>query len=110
MNNLPVEILAFWILIGGFIGGFLQMMFALVDDDKLSFKVTLWYAMVFYENNVDRLNFSGLIIAIVVMSLLLLPGYVLIFSITCLYKAFCKLWGAYKYVFSKNRSNVKKWR
>ena len=108
MNNLPVEILAFWILIGGFIGGFVQMMFALGDDDELSFKVAFWYAMVFYKNNEDRLNSFGLTIVIVVMSLLLLPGYILIFFITCLYKAFYKLWGAYKYVFRKNRSNVKK--
>lgn len=101
MDNLPMGILAFWILIGGFIGGFVQMMFALCDDDKLSFKTAFWYAMVFYENNEDRLNSAGLTIVIVEMSLLLLPGYVLIFFITCLYRAFCKLCEAYKYVFRK---------
>ena len=94
-------ILAFWILIGGFIGGFLQMMFALTDDDELSFKTAFWYAMTFYENNEDKLNSAGLTIIIVAMSLLLLPGYALIFFITCLSKAFYKLWETYKYVFRK---------
>ena len=100
MNNLPMEILAFWILIGGFIGGFLQMMFAF-GDDELSFKTAFYYAMVFYENNEDRLNSAGLTIIIVAMSLLLLPGYVLIFFIVCLDKMFCKLWEAYKHIFRK---------
>ena len=104
MDNLPIEILAFWILIGGFIGGFLQMMFASCDDNELSFKTAFWYAMVFYENNEDRLNSAGLTIVIVAMSLLLLPGYVLIFFIVCLYKVFYKLWEAYKYVFRKDKS------
>ena len=107
MDNLPIGILVFWILIGGFIGGFLQMMFALCDDDELSFKTAFWYAMVFYENNEDRLNSAGLAIIIVVMSLLLLPGYVSIFFITCLHRAFCKLWEAYKYIFRKNQKAVK---
>ena len=94
-----MEILAFWILIGGFIGGFLQMMFAFGDD--LSFKTAFYYATVFYENNKDKLNSAGLTIVIVVMSLLLLPGYVLIFFIACLDKVFCKLWEVYKHVFRK---------
>lgn len=79
------------------------MLFALYDDDELSFKTAFWYVMVFYENNEDRLNSAGLTIIIVVMSLLLLPGYVLIFFITCLHRAFCKLWEAYKYIFKKNQ-------
>lgn len=94
-------ILPFWIFIGGFIGGFVQMMFALSEDDELSFKTAFWYVMVFYERNEDRLNSAGLTIIIIAMSLLLLPGYVLIFFVTCLYKALCKLWEAYKYVFRK---------
>lgn len=104
MDNLLVGILAFWILIGGFIGGFVQMMFALGNDDELSFKTAFWYVMTFYENNEDRLNSAGLTIIIISMSLLLLPGYVLIFFIMCLYKAFCKLWELYKYVFRKGKS------
>jgi len=99
--NLPMGILAFWILIGGFIGGILQMMFALCDDDELSFKTAFYYATVFYENNEDKLNSAGLTIVIVIMSLLLLPGYVLIFFIACLDKVFCKLWEVYKHVFRK---------
>ena len=101
MNNLLVEILAYWILIGGFIGGFVQILYAISNDNELSFKTAFCYARVFYENNEDRLNSAGLTIVIVAMSLLLLPGYVLIFFITCLYRAFCKLWKAYKYVFRK---------
>lgn len=76
------------------------MMFALYDDE-LSFKTALWYAMEFYENNEDRLNSAGLTIVIVAMSLLLLPGYVLIFFMVCTRKAFCKLWEAYKYIFKR---------
>ena len=78
------------------------MMFALCDDE-LSFKTAFWYATVFYENNEDRLNSAGLTIIIVAMSLLLLPGYVLIFFVTCLYRVFCKLWEAYKYIFRKDQ-------
>ena len=100
---MPVDILMFWIFFGGFIGGFLQILFALSNDDELSFKTAFWYATVFYENNEDRLNSAGLTIIIVAMSLVLLPGYVLIFFITCLYKAFCKLWEVYKHVFRKER-------
>lgn len=96
-----MTILALWILIGGLIGGFVQMMFALTDDNELSFKTAFWYATTFYENNEDKLNSAGLTIIIVAMSLLLLPGYVLIFFITCLSKAFYKLWETYKYVFRK---------
>lgn len=98
-----MEILAFWILIGGFIGGFVQILFALSNDDELSFKTAFWYATVFYENNEGRLNSAGLTIIIVAMSLLLLPGYVLIFFITCLYRALRKLWEVYKHVFRKER-------
>ena len=101
MNSLPIGILIFWILISGFIGGFLQIIFALCDDNELSFKTAFWYAMVFYENNKDRLNSAGLIIIITAMSLLLLPGYVLIFFIMCLYRTLCKLWKVYKYIFRK---------
>ena len=100
VNNLTMEILALWILIGGFIGGFVQILFAF-DDDELSFKTAFYYATVFYENNEDKLNSAGLTIVIVIMSLLLLPGYVLIFFIACLDKVFCKLWEVYKYVFRK---------
>lgn len=83
------------------------MMFALCDDDELSFKTAFWYAMMFYENNEDKLNSAGLTIIIVIMSLLLLPGYVSIFFITCLHIAFCKLWEAYKYIFKKNQKGSK---
>ena len=103
MDNLPVSILVLWILIGGFIGGFVQMMCAFNDYDEMSFKIAFWYVTVFYKNNKDRLNSAGLAIVIVVMSLLLLPGYVLIFFITCLHRAFCKLWEAYKYIFRKEQ-------
>ena len=79
------------------------MMFASCDDDKLSFKTAFYYAMAFYKNNEDRLNSAGLTIIIVVMSLTLLPGYVLIFFIACLDKVLHKLWEAYKYVFRKKQ-------
>ena len=108
MGDLLIGILVFWALIGSFVGGFLQILFALCDDDKLSFKTAFWYAIMFYKNNEDKLNFAGLTIVIIVMSLLLLPGSVLILFITCLYKAFCKSWEAYKYVFRKNKNDVKK--
>jgi len=96
-------ILAFWIAFGGFVGGFLQIMIASCDGDELSFKTAFWYAAVFIENNEDKLNSAGLTIIIVIMSLLLLPGYVLIFFIVCLRKALCKLWEVYKHVFRKER-------
>lgn len=98
-----MNILDFWIIIGVFVGGFFQIMFALWNDDKLSFKTPFWYVMTFYENNKDKLNSIGLIIIIVAISLLLLPGYISIFIIMCLYKAFCELWEIYKYVFRKKK-------
>ena len=79
------------------------MMFASCDDYKLSFKTAFYYATVFYKNNEDKLNSAGLTIIIIVMSLLLLPGYVLIFFIACLVKVFYKLWEAYKHVFRKKQ-------
>ena len=106
MDNLPTVILAFWILTGGLIGGFLQMMFASCYNDKLSFKTAFYYVFVFYKNNESKLNSAGLTIIIVAMSLLFLPGYVLIFFIAFLDKVFHKLWEAYKYIFRKNRSNA----
>lgn len=102
-----MNILDFWIVIGVVAGGFFQMLFALCDDDELSFKTAFWYAMVFYESNKDRLNSAGLIIVIAVMSLLLLPGYVSIFFIACLYKVLRKLWEVYKYIFRKEKKKVK---
>lgn len=82
------------------------MMFASASyDDKLSFKTAFYYAMAFYKNNEGRLNSAGLTIIVVAMSLLLLPGYVLIFFIACLDKVFCKLWEAYKYVFRKKQED-----
>lgn len=101
MDNLPMGILAVWMIFGGFIGSFLQIMFASCDGEELSFKTAFWFATVFYENNENRLNAAGLTIIIVVMSLLLLPGTVLIFFIVCLRKAFYKLWEIYKYIFRK---------
>ena len=98
-----MTILAIWILIGGLIGGFVQIMFASCDGDELSFKTAFYYVMEFYKNNEDRLNSVGLTIIIVAMSLLLLPGYVLIIFIACLHRAFCKFWEAYKYVFIKKQ-------
>jgi len=100
-------ILAFWLTLGSFVGGFLQIMIASCDD-KLSFKTAFWYVSIFYENNKDRLNSAGLTIAIVAISLLLLPGYILIFSVVCLHKVFDKLWKVYKYIFRKNRSKAAK--
>lgn len=93
--------LVFWLLVGGFIGGFLQIMLSFAEENELSFKTAFWFATMFYENNVDRLNSAGLIIIIVTMSLLLLPGSVLVLFIACLDQVLCKLWQVYKYVFRK---------
>ena len=101
-----MTILAVWILIGGLIGGFVQIMFASCDGDELSFKTAFWYVMEFYKNNEDRLNSVGLTIIIVAMSIFLLPGYVLIFFIACLNKVLYKFWEVYKYAFRKNRRRV----
>jgi len=96
-----MDILAIWILIGGFVGGLVQIILASCADEELSFETAFYYASTFYENNKDNLNSAGLIIVIVGMSLLLLPGYVLIFIAICLHKVSFKLWEAYKYVFRK---------
>ena len=98
MSNL---LLTLWLLLGGFIGGFIQTMLSFAEENELSLKTAFYFATVFYENNVDRLNYAGLTIIIVAMSLLLLPGSVLVLFIACLYQVLCKLWQVYKYVFRK---------
>lgn len=97
MDNL----LAFWILIGGFVGCTCQMLFASAEDEELSFETAFWFAKMFYINNEDYLNRAGLIIVIIILQLLILPGSILTVFIVFLQKILCKLWDGYKHIFRK---------
>lgn len=95
------SLLAFWILIGGFVGCFCQMLYASAWDEELSFETAFWFAKMFYINNEDHLNLAGLIIVIVILQLLILPGSILTVFIVSLQKILCKLWDGYKHIFRK---------
>ena len=92
-----------WLLIGGFLGGFIQMMLAFIefDEDELDYDMAFWFAVTFYQNNYEQLNRAGLIIGIMFISIIVLPGSVLIIVVTTIQKLINNLWCLYKRVFRK---------
>lgn len=94
-----------WLLLGGFFGGFIQMMIASTEDDEVGLNTAFWYAQTFYENNCEQINRAGLIIGITFISILVLPGSILIIGISAFMKLMEKLWGLYKYIFKQKEKN-----
>lgn len=94
-----------WLLIGSFFGGFVQTMIASAEDGEVGFNSAFWYAQTFYENNCEQLNRAGLIIGITFISILVLPGSILIIGISAFMKLMEKLWGLYKYIFKQKEKN-----
>lgn len=93
-----------WILFGGFIGGFIQMFLAHASNsDDLNFPDAFWFAMNFYECYEEDLNRAGLIIGVVFISLLVLPGSILIILITAFKKLLEKMWALFKYTFRRRK-------
>ena len=100
-----IDLLIGWLLIGGFLGGFIQMISAFTEYDELDYDIAIWFAATFYENNCEQLNSAGLIIGVTVISIVVLPGSVLIIALSALQKIINKLWSLYKRAFRKNDNN-----
>ena len=94
-----------WMLLGGFVGGAIQLIYAWTEIDVLSFNAAFWFARTFYENNCNQLNRAGLIIGIAFISILVLPGSILIIAVSSFIKLLNMLWSLFKYVF-KRRNKI----
>jgi len=96
-----VDLLVGWLLLGGIFGGLIQMLIASAEDDEVGFNAAFWYAQTFYENNCEQLNRAGLIIGVTFISIIVLPGSVLIIALAVIQKLINILWNLYKCVFRK---------
>lgn len=90
-----------WLIIGALIGGLVQMLFSIFENNNVSFNAALWFANEFYKWNKPQLNRAGLIIGIVLISLFCLPGSALIIVIVAIIKLMSKLWELFLYMFRK---------
>lgn len=90
-----------WILLGGLIGGIIQLLINFPED--MSYSDAFWFAMQFYDHYEKDLNRAGLIIGIVFISLLVLPGSILIILITAFNKLLEKMWTLFKYIFRRRK-------
>lgn len=95
-----------WLLLGGFFGGFIQMIIASAEDDEVGFNTAFWYAQTFYENNCEQLNCAGLIIGVTFISIIVLPGSILIIVLSAIQNLVNKLWSLYKRMFRKKEQNT----
>ena len=98
-----IHLIVAWTILGGLFGGLVQIMFAMQDTDELSFNTAFWFATHFYETYSDQINRAGIIVAIVFISVLILPGSLLIIVFATLSKLFSIFWEAFKFVFRKRR-------
>lgn len=90
-----------WLIIGGFLGGFAQVVFAFTEFEELDYDIAFWFARIFYLNNCEQLNRAGLIIGITFISIVVLPGSILIIILSAIQKLINKLWDLYKHVFRR---------
>ena len=90
-----------WLIVGALIGGLVQMLFSLFENNNVSFNAALWFANEFYKWNKSQLNRAGLIIGIVLISLFCLPGSAMIIVIVAIIKLMSKLWELFLYMFRK---------
>ena len=91
-----------WLIVGGLFGSLIQMMLAYTEIDELDYDMAFWFAITFYENNCEQLNRAGLIIGVTFISIIVLPGSILIIVLSAIQKLVNKLWSLYKHVFRKN--------
>lgn len=96
-------LLAFWLLMGAFAGGFVQIIFAYGNCEVMSFRNVFYFAERFYTDNVEQLNRAGLILGIVLISIAVLPGSVLWILICIIKSIFQGLWFAFKWIFRKRK-------
>ena len=98
-----IHVIAAWVLLGGLFGGIVQIIFAMQDTDEISYNTAFWFAAHFYETYSDQINRVGIIVAIVFISVLILPGSLLIIALVTLSKLFSAFWKAFKFVFRERR-------
>jgi len=102
----PTNWLYGWLLVGGFVGSFIQPIYAWAQIDAFSFAVAFWFARTFYENYCDQLNCAGLIIGTAFISIFVLPGSIFILVVTASIKLMNNLWNLFKYVFRRKDGEV----
>lgn len=100
-----IHLLVAWVLLGGLFGGIVQIIFSMQDTDEISYNTAFWYVTHFYETYSDQINRAGIIVAIVFISVLILPGSLLIIALVTLSKLFSAFWEAFKFVFRKRRGD-----
>lgn len=96
-----IYVIAAWVLLGGLFGGIVQIIFTMQDTDEISYNTAFWFVAHFYETYRDQINRTGIIVAIVFISVLILPGSLLIIALVTLSKLFSAFWEAFKFVFRK---------
>lgn len=101
-----IHVIAAWVLLGGLFGGIVQIIFAMQDTDEISYNTAFWFVSHFYETYSDQINRAGIIVAIVFISVLILPGSLLIIAFVTLSKLFSAFWEAFKFVFRKRRGDT----
>ena len=92
-----------WVFLGGLIGGFIQYILAMYNKDELSLSDAFYFSTSLHETYSDEINCAGLIIAIAFITVLTLPGSVLIVAIFMLKKLILAIWDSYKYIFKKRK-------
>ena len=101
-----IHVIAAWAILGGLFGGIVQIIFAMQDTDEISYNTAFWFATYFYKTYSDQINRAGIIVAIVFISVLILPGSLLIIAFVTLSKLFSAFWEAFKFVFRKRRGDT----
>ena len=101
-----IYVITVWILLGGLFGGLVQIVFDMQDTDEFSYNTAFWFVTHFYETYSDQINSAGIIVAIVFISVLILPGSLLIIALVTLSKLFSAFWKAFKFAFRKRRDNT----
>ena len=96
-----IHVIAAWVILGGLFGGIVQIIFAMQDTDELSYNTAFWFATYFYKTYSDQINRAGIIVAIVFISVLILPGSLLIIAFVTLSKLFSEFWEAFKFFSGK---------
>ena len=89
-----------WLLVGGFIGGIVQLIMADYRNEILV-KDAFYYVEHFYKTYSDKINCIGLIIAILFILAFTLPGSVLIVLIFAFCWILSALWELFKFIFKK---------
>ena len=104
-----IYVLYAWILLGGLFGGIVQIIFAMDTSytiDNPSIADAFYFATNFYETYKDKINCVGLAIVITFISVLVLPGSILIIVLFTLKLLGLKMWKIFMHVFRKrNKTN-----